>query len=146
MLRRIAAVVAGVVVLGAVVFGLQAVVGTLHPLPDGLDPRDPAQEAAFQAWVAELPLLVWVLGFGSEILGAFAGALTAGTVAREGRRAVAATVVGLSLLASMLNWNMFAHPEWFIVGQLLAYPLVLWAALVLVGRGGLRERTAAPAT
>jgi hypothetical protein len=144
MLRRIAAVVAGLLVLAVVVLAVQQLVGVIHPLPAAVDPRDQSAQEAFQARVAELPPIAWLLGFVSEIAGAFLGALTAGFIARDRPRTVAAVVVGLSLLGSVLNWNTFAHPAWFIVGELLAYPLVLWAASVIVVRKRKRQRIPAP--
>ncbi len=142
MLRRIAAIVAGLLVLALVVSLVQRAVGVMHPLPDGTDPGSGSVD--FQAWVAHLPPAAWVLGFCSEIGGALLGAFTAGFIVRDGRRGVASVVVAASLAASMLKWNTFAHPAWFIVGQLVAYPLVLLAAFAALGGKPRRERIPAP--
>lgn len=37
-----------------------------------------------------------------------------------------------SLLGSLLNWTSFAHPAWFVAGQLLLYPLVLFLVWLAV--------------
>ena len=75
--RKIGAVVAGVAVLGVVVFALRWAGGLIHPLPPGVDPMNPDDQAAFTAHLATMPFAAWALAWGSEILGAFLGALTA---------------------------------------------------------------------
>ncbi len=40
--------------------------------------------------------------------------------------------MGLALLGSILNWISFSHPLWFVVGQLVAYPVALWTAVRLL--------------
>jgi len=35
--------------------------------------------------------------------------------------------------AGVVNWTSFPHPTWFIVGQLVGYPLALLAAVRLLG-------------
>ena len=79
--RKIGAVVAGVAVLGVVVFALRWAGGLIHPLPPGVDPMNPDDQAAFTAHLATMPFAAWGLAWGSEILGAFLGALTAGRIA-----------------------------------------------------------------
>ena len=136
MLRTIAGVVAGFVVVGVVVFGLQQVSAALHPLPAGLDPMDPGQRDAFQAHLAAMPLAAWAVAFASEILGAFLGGLAAGSIAREHPRGAAGVIVGLAVAGSILNWTSFPHPLWFIVGQLVLYPLAFLVVTRLLAGAG----------
>jgi hypothetical protein len=70
----------------------------------------------------------WLIAFGSEILGGFLGALAAGFIAKSHARRAAAILIGLAVLGSLNNWRMFSHPSWFMIGQILAYPAVLWLA------------------
>ena len=125
MLRKISAVIAGVLVVGVVVWVLQFVGSHLHPLPEGLDPTDPASEEAFRAYLSTLPIASWILAFVSEILGATLGGLTAASIARDRKRWFASGIFALALLGSIMNWVSFSHPVWFIVGQLVGYPLAL---------------------
>ena len=106
MLRRIGAVIAGLLVVGAVVALLQGVAG--GP--------------------------VWAMAFFSELLGAFLGSLTAGHLGRDHRTPLAAIVVGFAARGSVLNWGSFPHPTWFITGQCIGYPLVLLTAFLMLHR------------
>lgn len=132
MVRNIGAFVAGFLVMGVVVAGLQALSAQIFPLPEGFDPTD---TEALARHTATLPAGAWALAFGSEVLGAFLGALAAGSIAASHQRRFAAAIVGLALLGSIFNWTSFPHPLWFVVGQLVAYPVALWAAVRLLQPG-----------
>jgi hypothetical protein len=133
MVRNIGAVIAGFLVVGLVVFVLQQVGSALYPLPPGLDPMNPDDQADFQAYVAAMPAASWAMAFASEIIGAFLGAFTAGKIASTKRRWFAGGIVGLAVVGSIMNWVAFSHPMWFIVGQLVAYPAVWFAVTRLLG-------------
>lgn len=139
MLRKIGGVLAGVVVVGVVVATIQWVGGMLYPLPEGLNPNDPAQADALADHVAGMPTGAWALAFLSELIGGFCGALVAAKIATGSERMVAGFVVAVALVFSVMNWVAFAHPMWFIVGQLVGYPLVLMAAWKALGVSGRAE-------
>jgi hypothetical protein len=148
MARKIGAILAGMVVVSVVVFAMQALSARLHPLPPGIDPLDPADSEALLDHLSTMPAISWALAFSSELVGAFLGALVAGWIARPGpstndisghgaRRSVrlaSGTIVLFALAASIFNWTAFAHPTWFMVGQLAGYPLVLLGAWTLLGK------------
>jgi hypothetical protein len=127
MLRKMGGVVAGMLVVICVVTVIQFASGRLYPLPEGVSPFDPADAEAFAAYVDSLPVPAWLMAFGSELLGALLGGLTAGRIARDQRLWVSGLVVGLAMAASITNWGTFPHPIWFIAGQVVGYPLVLLA-------------------
>jgi hypothetical protein len=133
--RKIGAVIAGILMVGAVVLTMQAISTSLYPLPEGLDPMDPDQTDAFARYLAGMPASSWALTFSSEILGAFCGALVAGWIVRAGTRGVSGIIVGLAFLGSLVNWLSFTHPMWFMVGQVIAYPVALVAAWFMLGVG-----------
>lgn len=130
--RKIVALVAGVLVLGLVVMTLQQVSSAIHPLPEGLDPFDPGDAEAFGEHLAAMPPGAWAVAFLSELVGAFFGGLAAGWIARDRARLFSGIIVGLAFVASTANWLAFDHPLWFIVGQLMGYPLVLVGVWVLL--------------
>lgn len=132
MLRKVAAVVAGLLVMGAVVMTLQWIGSLIHPLPPGVNPADPEDAAAFRAYLATMPVGVWILALGSELLGALLGGWVAARIAQDRRRLLAGVVVGLALAASVMNWLAFPHPWWFIGAQLVGYPLVALALVRLI--------------
>ena len=125
LLRRIVAVVAGLLVLGLVVMTLQQASAVVYPLPEGVDPFDPADAPAFDAYLEDMPALSWVLVFLSELLGAFFGGLTAGWIAWERPKLFSGIIVGLAVAGSVSNWLAFAHPVWFMAGQAVGYVVVV---------------------
>ena len=129
MARNIGAFFAGLIVLGAVVMTLQQLSSWIHPLPEGLNPMDSGDAEAFATHLESMPASAWLLAFISEILGA--GAVTAGRLAPGAARGLGGGVVGLGLVGSAMNWAAFAHPMWFIVGQLVLYPVALMGAWAL---------------
>ncbi|MEQ8331368.1 MAG: hypothetical protein RH859_12990 [Longimicrobiales bacterium] len=124
MVRNVLAVVAGFVMVGVTVAGLQWLSASLYPLPAGLDPMDPADAGALAEHARGLPAGAWALAFGSELLGAFLGALVAGRVASSHHTWFALALVVLAAAASVMNWVAFPHPVWFMVGQAALYPVV----------------------
>ena len=130
MIRKIGAALAGLGVVGVVVFALQSLGASFHPAPDGIP--QPGTEA-FAAYVAAMPPS-WAFAFGSELLGAFLGALTAAWIARDHARLFSGAIIGFALLASVNNWITFEHPMWFVGGQLVGYPVVLMVAWTILGR------------
>lgn len=136
MARSIIAVFAGILVVLVVVASLQYLGALFYPLPEGLDPFDPADAEAFAAHMASMPAAAWLLAFASEIVGVFLGALAAGSIARARQAVFAGALVVFGLAFSILNWVSFSHPLWFIIGQLIAYPLVFFAVVRLLGRSG----------
>jgi hypothetical protein len=75
-----------------------------------------------------------MLAFASEIVGVFLGALAAGSIVRDRKAVFVGVLVVVGVAGSIMNWVSFSHPMWFIIGQLIAYPLVFFAAVRLLGR------------
>lgn len=122
MLRKILAVVGGVVAGGVVVFAVEGVGHLLFPPPPGLDMSSPeGMKAAIQSLPAGALLFV-VLAW---VLGAFAGGLVAALIARSVGPAL---VTGaLQLLFGIVTMVMIPHPLWMIaLGILLPLPSA-WA-------------------
>lgn len=136
MTRNIIAVVAGILVVFVVVGGLQYAASLLYPLPEGLDPFDPADAEALDAHMSSMPVSAWMLPFAAEIVGVFLGALAAGSIARDRKAMLVGALVVVGLAGSVMNWVSFSHPMWFIIGQLIAYPLVFFAVVRLLRRSG----------
>ena len=126
MLRRVGAVVVGALVVMCVVAVLQLLGSRLYPLPEGVTPFDPADAAAYADYLNRMPLRSWVLAFGSELLGAYLGALAAAFIVRDGSMWVPGIVIASSAIASISNWTIFPHPMWFMIGQPILYVLVFF--------------------
>lgn len=125
--RKIGAVIGGVIAVGVTVFAIQQIGAFIHPLPPGIDPMDPADRAAFTAHLATMPFAAWVIACVSEPIGAFIGALVAIRVGTESRRRLAGAVILVAFFFSVVNWVSFEHPIWFMVAQVVLYPLVFLA-------------------
>ncbi|MEQ9399212.1 MAG: hypothetical protein RJQ04_08560 [Longimicrobiales bacterium] len=143
MVRNVLAVVAGFVVVGVTVAGLQWLSASLYPLPAGLDPMDPADAGALAEHTRGLPAGAWALAFGSELLGAFLGALVAGRLASSHRARFALALVALAAAASVMNWVAFPHPVWFMVGQAVLYPVVFLGVRAFLPSDAAPDRSAA---
>lgn len=125
---------AGIFVVFLVVGGLQYASSLLDPLPEGIDPFDPADAEALGEYLSSRPSSAWILPFVSEIVGVFLGALAATSIARHRKPVFAGVLVLVGLAGSIMNWVSFSHPMWFMIGQLIAYPLVFVAVMRLLGR------------
>lgn len=129
MLRKILAVVAGVVTCVLVVFVVEAIGHLVYPPPPGVDLHDPE---AVKSLISTLPagaLLFVVLAW---VLGAFAGGAVAGLI---GRSLVPAILIGaIELLFGIMTMVMIPHPVWMIaLGVLLPIPSA-WAGGRLLNR------------
>lgn len=132
--RTILGMLVGVVVAIAVIMAVEAIGHRFYPPPSGLDPTDPANEAAFAAFVAALPfggklvvLIAWVLG-------TFIGALVAARLARH--QTAAALLVALVVISGVIGMIMkVPHPTWLSIGGLLLpIPTALAAARLVYRR------------
>lgn len=135
MLRTILGVLAGVVAMFAVIMGIETVGHVIYPPPPGLDPMNPAHEAAFAQFVTAMPwagkamlVLAWTLG-------AFAGGFVAAKIARHPRGA--AVLIALLVMSGVVGMIVrVPHPSWLTAaGLLLPIPAALLAARLARPRG-----------
>jgi hypothetical protein len=135
--RTILGMLAGVVVAVLVIMAMEMLGHRFYPPPPGLDPTDPANEAAFAQFVAAMPfggklmlLLAWLLG-------TFAGALVAARIARH--QTAAALLVALVVISGVIGMIMsIPHPTWLgILGVLLPIPVALLAMRLVYRRSTL---------
>ena len=131
--RTILGMLVGVVVAIAVIAAVEALGHRWYPPPPGLDPTDPANEAAFAAFVAALPFGAKLVVLASWVLGTFVGALAAAKIARH--QTAAALLVALAVISGVIGMIMkVPHPSWLsVAGLLLPIPVSL-AAVRLVYR------------
>jgi len=128
MLRTILGVLAGVVVMFAVILAIEAVGHIVYPLPVGLDPMNPAHEAAFAQFVATMPFAAKAMLVAAWTLGAFAGGFVAARIARHPRGA--AVLIALMVMSGVVGMVIrVPHPSWLTAaGLLLPIPAALLAA------------------
>lgn len=128
MLRTILGVLAGVVAMFAVIMAIQAVGHMIHPPPAGMDPMNPAHEAAFAQFVYAMPLAAKVMLAVAWTLGAFAGGYVAARIAWHPRGA--AVLIALLVISGVISMILrVPHPSWLAAaGLLLPIPAALLAA------------------
>ena len=127
MLRRIIAVLFGLLVALAIIFATETVLGQLYPLPSAVNLSD--SEALTQAMM-EMPAAAYL----SVLLGWLSGAFVGGFIANriDRRRGVSGLIVGsLLFLASIANMLMLPHPAWFWCSVLIIFPIVIYVVFWL---------------
>jgi hypothetical protein len=116
MLRRIGAVLAGLVVAWLGVFSSEAIVHKLYPPPPGTNMNDFNQVKQF---VATLPIAALVTVLAGWLIGTLAGTFVS---ARLGRSAVPGYVTGGILLAAgVANAIIIPQPVWFSAVSFVIY-------------------------
>jgi uncharacterized membrane protein YqgA involved in biofilm formation len=122
--RNILAVVAGLVIGGAVNMGLVQLGNTLYPLPEGIDPNnmDQLKEA-----IANFKPIQFLFPFLAHSMGTLVGAFTAAMIAATGK-AQLALIIGLVFLAGGVAMVVsVGGPIWFILLDLIvAYLPMAW--------------------
>lgn len=132
--RTIVGMLVGVVVAVAVILAVEGIGHRFYPPPAGLDPTDPANEAAFAAFVASLPFAGKLMVLVAWVLGTFIGALAAAKVARH--QTAAALLVALVVIAGVVGMILrVPHPTWLsVAGMVLPIPVALFAVRLVYRR------------
>ncbi|MBT8140935.1 MAG: hypothetical protein HKN88_06755 [Gammaproteobacteria bacterium] len=127
MLRKILAVITGVVIGVLGISLVQAISGQMYPWPEGLDYND---KEAFVAFVKTLPTGAFLMVILSYIVGSFFGGMAATAVAKE--KYVPALIVGFALtIAGVMNAIAVPQPLWVsIISVLVFFPFVYLGAKV----------------
>jgi len=132
--RTILGMLVGVAVMVLVILGVEMVGHHFYPPPAGLDPMDPAHEAAFAQFVAEMPVAGKATVVLAWALGAFVGGLVAARVAVH-QRAAAVFVALVVMSGVMAMIRAVPHPGWMAAaGLVLPIPLALLAAQLVYRR------------
>ncbi len=135
MLRNIAAVVAGLVVGGALNMALVLLnAEVLYPMPPGTDMNNPEQLAD---WIRGLPAPAFLVVMLAHLLQAGVGGYVAARLAASRPLLLALVVGGITLVGGLINLVSLPGPDWLWI-EVPLYLLVAWAA----GSLELRRRAA----
>ncbi len=135
-MRKLLAVVLGVVVAVIVIIAIEALGHAIHPPPAELDVAD---KQALEAYVASLPLTALLTVMAAWIAATLTGGLLACFIAQE-RPVAYANIVGvLVLLGTVINLVSIPHPLWFSISSVAA----IIATMLLTGKLGSRFSTSA---
>ena len=128
--RRVLGGLAGLAVALGVIFAVEAVNGTIYPLPQG---TIVSSRESMRAALATLPAMALVIVLVGWLIAAVAGAYVATKVA--GKVPGPAWVLGGLLLAvTILNLMSVPHPVWFWFPAVLVWPPGIAAGVKLALR------------
>ena len=132
LLRNILAVVAGLVVGGAVNMALVTIGPSLIPPPDGIDVTT---SEGLKAWAHLLEPRHYIMPFLAHASGTAVGAMVAWLIASSHKDRFA-WVIGIAFLAGgFAAVNMIPAPNWFIALDLIvAYLPMAWLATRIAPR------------
>ncbi|HGG59839.1 MAG TPA: hypothetical protein ENK26_07985 [Gammaproteobacteria bacterium] len=125
MIKRIIAVVFGVLVAIGVIFILEAAGHLLYPTPQGLALDDPQK---LKEAIAALPLPEFIIVLAAWMAGAFLGSFGALFFARSSQIWVGGIVTLFVFVAAVSNFFFVAYPIWFEIAAVLGIPLASWLA------------------
>ena len=134
--RSILGFLAGAIVAMIVITAVEGLSSLMHPMPEGMDPRNTQQVREF---VATLPPSAFVMVILAWSLGALAGGWLAGRIAGRSAGVHGMTVGLLLMLGAIVNMALIpGHPAWAWVCGILLPPAFGYL-------GGWLGRTARPA-
>lgn len=133
--RNIAAVIAGVIVGGGIIFLAEMVGASFYPLPAGVDMGDPEQA---RATVAARPAGAMVMVLLGWCLGALGGGALAARLARHAPDRHALVVGAILLALAVLNMVMLPHPLWMWPAAIVGVPASAWLGARLATRPAAR--------
>lgn len=133
MIRRILAVVGGILTGSLAIWLMETLGHYLYPLPAGVGPNNMAE---FKEYVSNLPFPALLLVIVGYALGAVVSGFVSTKIGKDGKNRYALICGVFFLLATVYNMSVLPTPIWFwILG------IIVWA-LVLVGyRLALNKKT-----
>jgi hypothetical protein len=119
LVRSVLSVIAGVIVASLLIALMELLGHLVYPLPPDLDPSDPADRAAFEAYIATAPLGAFLLLLLAYAVGALCGSWLAARLAGRSPLLHGLIVGVVILLVNAATMARITHPAWFIVTSLL---------------------------
>jgi hypothetical protein len=132
LLRSILAVIAGIVVGGAVNYGIVLINGVLFPLPVGINTND---FAALREATAKMPPTAMILPIVAHAGGTLVGAWLAAWIARRAALVHGLIIGVFFLVGGITAVIMLAAPLWFAIIDIALYLPAGWLGAKLASRG-----------
>ena len=117
MIRKISAVVLGVVTAVILIIVIEALGHAVYPPPGGLEITN---TEAMRDYVMGLPIAALLFVMAAWLVAALVGGLLACFIAREKPLVYSAIVGGLVLLGTIINLISIPHPLWFSTISIVA--------------------------
>lgn len=121
ILKRILAVVAGIVTANVIIIINEMINHKLYPLPPGVSYE--TNKEAFFKYVETVPIEAKLMIIFGYAIAAFAGGFVATKIKNDGNRYYALIVGGFLLAATILNFMMMPHtPVWiWVLGVIVPF-------------------------
>lgn len=129
MLRKVVAIIFGVIVAVVLIMIVETIGHTLYTPPANLDITD---MDAMTAYVDGLPIGALLFVMAAWVTGTFGGGLLACAIARERPTVYAFCIAGMVLLGTVFTLTQVHHPIWFSVTSII----VILLTAVLTARIG----------
>ena len=121
MLRKILAVVAGIIATSVAVGLVQQLGHYLYPLPTGTDPND---AEAIKKYVETAPFMAIFFVIISYAVGALVGGFVSTSIANDGKKIYALIIGVLFLFTSIYMMITIPSPIWFWILGIASWGLV----------------------
>lgn len=123
MVRRIAAVLVGILVFVACVSMMDMLSHEVHPLPAGANPHDPLTLAAHVEAAPFPAMAIVVLGW---LVGTFLGSLVICLIDKQRPMIGVAILAALAEAGVLMNAMMLPHPLWMTASGIVLIPLAAY--------------------
>ncbi len=127
MIRKLLAIIIGLVVAGIIVMLIQKLGHSLYPPPAGMDLND---QAFMTEYVASLPWGPLAFVLASYFAATLAGGWIAASIAGQFPLAFAGTIGAIMLAGAIWNVYTIPHPPWFTI---TAIAVIVVASLLAAG-------------
>jgi len=123
MIRKIAAVIVGLVSAVLIFLIAENLNAAIHPYPTTLDFTD---SSAVETYFNNQPLLFWFVVLIGWAVGSFVCGLVSKAISKSNNKNLAYIAGGVLTLSGVANIFSLPHPTWFIiVGLLVFIPFVI---------------------
>ncbi|TXF78884.1 hypothetical protein [Chryseobacterium sp.] len=122
MVRKILAVLAGLVATALVVGLVEQLGHYVYPLPSGADPNDPE---TFKKYAESAPFMAIFFVILAYAAGAFTGGFVSTKIANDGKKIYALIIGAVFLLISVYMMVIIPSPIWFWILGIASWGLVL---------------------
>lgn len=126
--RNIGAGIAGIVIAGLLVWVVEMIGHTAHPMPEGLDYND---AEAMAAYIATLPVSALLSVVAAWFVGTLGGTFVGVRIGTAPPYIFAILVGGFVLLGITLNLVAIPHPTWMIVTGVVGTIVAAWLGMQL---------------
>ena len=117
-MKKVFAIVTGVVAGFAIVFIGDATTHALSPVPNGLDYTNRDE---MRAYIESIPMYVLVIMVVFWLASSFLGAMLAARIYRFEWKRTALITGGILMAAAILNLAMIPHPGWMWIAVIAGY-------------------------